>query len=433
MAQSKPYSGPNRPVALDDPDEAEESTAFSFKGTTLSGRQLSGHIAASSEDEARAILTRACVQVEPEDLRIRREPLGRRKKKVKREELGLFANQLADRLSAGEPMPQAIEGEAKATSNRLLKDGLREVADHIHRRGISSAEAFRQRLDVFPEAFCHLIQIGEIKGDPTDLLREFGNSQIRTAETLGRLKGALVYPCAVLGMALAVSAVLIYYVIPKMQEIYMVLLSATGGKLPFMTRALLAIADFLISVPGMITVGLLIGGVVAGFRWAKGPGKETVQRKALDLPVAGPLLRMFNASYTARSIGLLLGATDLSTALRETASASLNVRYREMAEDIRETVTRHGRSISEAAAPYAHLMGDEFQAVVAAGEDSGQLTNQFIRFANVLDERVRRAVEGLSRIVEPAMIIFVGVIIGMIVVAAYLPLFTLIGELSGKR
>src|SRR5262249_39158727 len=155
-------------------------------------------------------------------------------------------------------------------------------------------------------------------------------------------------------------------------------------------------------------------------------------RKSLTWPIAGPLIRQFNASYTVRSIGLLLDATDLNTALKLTAEARLNVVYGEMVEDILEVVRTHGMTLSDAVAPYAHLMGDEMNGIVSAGESSGKVTQQFIRYANMLDERIRREVESMSRVIEPLMIVMVAAIIAPIIIASYLPLFELIGQLAGK-
>jgi type IV pilus assembly protein PilC len=426
QSQSRSFLGG---ISIDEPRGA----GFTYRGTTLTGRTVAGYIDTPDERTALAVLQRGCIKPDAYGLRPRREPLGRRRNKVSREDLGLFANQLADRLRAGEPLTTAIRGEAKGTTNRTFKAALTAIADLLTDAGVSSAHAFRTQPHVFPATFCHILALGIRKGDPSDLLQQYGTAQIRTAETLAKLKGALIYPLAVLTVGLAVSAVLVYYVIPKMQEIYNALLEATGGQLPWLTRALLATAAFLTSIPGLVAMGAVIASFLLAIRWAKGPGRVTVQRKSLALPVVGPLVQKFNASYTLRSIGLLVEASgDINDALKQTADSAVNILYKEMILDIREAIATQGRSLSEASAPYAHLLGDQCHAIVLAGETSGRLTSQLQRYSDMLDEKIRRTIESSSRIVEPAMILIVGILIAPIVIAAYLPLFTLIGQLSNR-
>ena len=412
------------------PETKEAAASYCFSGRSATGRDISYWVEAPNEDAAASLLRAA--QIEVEAIWPRAAFRGKRKKRVSREELGVFAVQLGERIAAGEPMISALRNSARGNANQLLRNGLVEVADLLRETGASSAEAFTSRPDVFPRAFCQIVRLGEVKGDPSGLLKEYGEAQLRTAKTIRGLKGAAIYPAAVVSLAFCVCGVLFYFVLPMMESLYLGLQDVTGGQIPWLTRVLLDFSRFLASWPGLTGLASLVMAIVWAIKWAKGPGRETVQVKALDLPGIGELLRTFHASYTARSIGLLIDSTDLTTTLKETEAASLSPVYREMSEDVCEAVRRHGTTLSDAFAPYAHLMGPEFQSVVLAGEATGRIDVQFIRYANILDDQLRARVETLSRTIEPLLIIGVGLIIGVIVIAAYLPLFTLIGHLSGK-
>ena len=408
----------------------EAYRTYGYRGRTATGREVSYWVEATTEAEAERILSAAQIEVEAVWPRLVQK--GRRRRKISREEIGLFATQLGERLAAGEPMISALRNSARGQSNRLLREGLTRIADTLSETGAAPAEAFSSWSEVFPRAFCQVVQLGEIKGDPSGLLKEYGDSQIRTARTLRTLKGSMIYPASVLSLAFAVCSVLFFFVLPMMESLYRGLADVTGGQIPWLTRTLLACSRLLVSGPGLAVVGGLAVGSVLAVRWALGPGRETVQVKSLDLPVAGDLLRTFHASYTARSIGLLVDSADLTTTLGEAQAASLNPVYAAMTEDVCETVRGHGALLSEAFAPYAHLMGPEFQSAILAGETTGRIDTQFIRYANVLDDQLRARIESLSKTVEPVLIIGVGVIIGVIVIAAYLPIFQLIGSLSQK-
>ncbi|HYL97814.1 MAG TPA: type II secretion system F family protein [Blastocatellia bacterium] len=407
--------------------------SFNYRGTTKLGRAISGYIDAPDEATAAELLERASIALEPGGLAPCVMRSARERKKVKREEIGLLATQLADRLKAGESFPSAVLAQAKGCRNRMLRNGLYEVEEAL-RNGSPAAQAFQLRPDVFPQYFCHMVYIGEQTGDPSKLLAEYGQGQIETAQTLGKLKGAMYYPATVLMLALGVIAVLVYFVIPKLNDIYESLLQGTGGELPALTRYLLASAHFLTSTAGAILIIFVAILASAAYQWARTAGRETVQRYSLKLPIAGGLIRDFNASYTIRMVGLLLeGGTDVNTALKQSAQSALHIVYRQMLEDMLEVTRSRGVYISDAAAPYAFLIGDEFRGICTAGEASGTITSQFRRYSSMLDEKVRRQIEALSRTVEPLMMVVLGGFVGLVVMAAYLPLFELIGHLAGAN
>src|SRR5215211_3668763 len=240
----------------------DEQVCYRYEGTNILGASLVKHyIYAATPDQAEAILRRAKIDVD--EITPRREGFRRRKKRLSREELGTFAIQLAERTKASEPISKAIQGIARSSNNRLLREALLDVYDEIKKESVNLDQAFNIRADIFPDAFRHIIRVGTTKGDPSDMLAKYGERQLLTAENMSKVKGALIYPSVVLSLATAITILLCFFVIPSMAQMYDALLDPTSGaSLPWLTRALLAFSNFLVSLYGLITLALLIGAVV---------------------------------------------------------------------------------------------------------------------------------------------------------------------------
>ncbi len=268
-----------RPVA---PAERPQ-IRFNYRGTDVLDNEVSFYMWATDEVTAVAALERAKIKVEA--IRAQSERLTRRRKTVSREELGNFAIQLSERTRASEQIRQAVAGIARATNNRLLREALFDVNAELKREGAHAADAFRKRPDVFPDAFCHVMQVSMKSGDPSDMLKEYGETQLRTAENISRLKGALYYPAVIIALASIVVGVLCFFILPKMEEMYGALLEATGGQLPLLTRLLLGFSRFLVSLPGIVSLALFTGLLLYAVKWLKGPtGTEIIARQSLRWP-----------------------------------------------------------------------------------------------------------------------------------------------------
>src|SRR6266852_1814284 len=222
---------PTLPVA---PASAErQQIRFNYTGTDALDNEVSFYIWATDEVAAVTALERAKIKVE--DIRAQSQRLTRRRKRISREELGNFAIQLSERTRASEQIRQAVGDIARATNNRLLREALFDVNAELKREGAHAADAFRKRPDVFPDAFCHVMQVSMKSGDPSDMLKEYGETQLRTAENISRLKGALYYPAVIMALASIVVGVLCFFILPAMAGMYSALVEATGGQLPFLT------------------------------------------------------------------------------------------------------------------------------------------------------------------------------------------------------
>ena len=411
-----------------------EQLCYTFQGTNILGAPLVHHyIYAADPEHAEAILTRAKIDVDM--ITPRRERFRRRRRTLSREDLGTFAIQLGERTKASDPIPKAILDIARSTTNRLLREALLDVHASIKQESVNLDQAFNIRADVFPDAFRHIIRVGTTKGDPSDMLARYGERQLLTAENMAKVKGALIYPSVVLSLATVLTILLCFFVIPSMAQMYDALLDPkSGASLPWLTRALLAFSNFLVSLYGVITVALLIAGIVLLIRWLRTDnGKDWFQRKSLNWPLIGKLVREFNAAHVIDLMSILAPVLTPTEFLREASAAALNVVYRESLDAIRESFRSGALDLTTAMTPYARLFGDEFAAAVSTGERTGRLATQLGNYARLVDRRVQESTARLSKTVEPLTLIIAGVVIGLIVVAAYWPLFSLVGDLANKK
>jgi len=411
-----------------------EQVRYNFQGTNILGASLVNHyIYAATPDHAEAILTRAKIEVDA--ITPHREGLRRRKRALSREELGTFAIQLAERTKASDPIPKAILDIARSTTNRLLREALLDVYAEIKKESVNLDQAFNIRADVFPDAFRHIIRVGTTKGDPSDMLSKYGERQLLTAENMAKVKGALIYPSVVLSLATAIVILLAFWVIPQMERMYEALIDPrSGASLPWLTKALLAFSNFLVSFYGLITMGLVVLAIVMLIRWLRTDnGKDWFQRKSLNWPLIGKLIREFNAAHVIDLMAILAPVLTPTEFLREASAAALNVVYRESLDAIRESFRSGALDLTTAVTPYARLFGDEFAAAVATGEQTGRLAAQLGNYARLVDRRVQESTARLSKTVEPMTLIIAGIVIGLIVVAAYWPLFSLVGDLANKK
>jgi type II secretory pathway component PulF len=411
-----------------------EQLCYNFQGTNILGAPLVHHyIYAAHPEHAEAILTRAKIEVDV--ITPRRERFRRRKRTLSREDLGTFAIQLGERTKASDPIPKAILDIARSTTNRLLREALLDVHASIKKESVNLDQAFNIRADVFPDAFRHIIRVGTTKGDPSDMLARYGERQLLTAENMAKVKGALIYPSVVLSLATALTILLCFFVIPSMAQMYDALLDPTSGaSLPWLTRGLLAFSNFLVSLYGVMAVALLIAGIVLLIRWLRTDnGKDWFQRKSLNWPLIGKLIREFNAAHVIDLMSILAPVLTPTEFLREASAAALNVVYRESLDAIRESFRSGALDLTTAMTPYARLFGDEFAAAVSTGERTGRLATQLGNYARLVDRRVQESTARLSKTVEPLTLIIAGVVIGLIVVAAYWPLFSLVGDLANKK
>ena len=411
-----------------------DQTCFRFEGVDILGNTpKKQYVFALDESDAEEKLSRARIRVD--SIQPKSDPFARRRKTLTRTQLGSFSIQLGERAQGNQSIPNAIQDMARSTNNPLLREALNDVWDELRNQSVNIDQALAVRDDVFPEAFRQIIHVGLEKGDPGPMLIKYGNRQLLTAENIGKVKGALIYPSVVMGLASLIVVALTYYVIPSLVQMYDALLQQSGAsQLPLVTRVLLGISTFLTSRLGMLTMILVVVGIVFTLRWLKSnKGKDWFQRHSIHWPLIGPLVRQFNAAHVVDLMGILADALTPTKFLEEAAAASLNVVYRETLIAIREGFREGGLDLTTAFSPYSYYFGNDFQIAISTGEKTGNLSNQLRAYADMVDKRVKESTERLTKLIEPLTICAAGLAIGFIVLGAYWPLFDLVGKLANKN
>jgi type II secretory pathway component PulF len=420
-------------TAINEQSRTNRPIGYDYHGWTITNREVVGFIScteAADERSVRQRLERALIRVD--SIAPRYGNKWNRTSKVTRSTLIDFAGKLAEWLDSGQTMPMALRGIANSTNNITLAEVLEDIADSLIDEGMNPAPAFREYNDIFPDLFITAIQVGHEKGDYKTFLKYYEETQREYDETVNTFKSAMIYPCIVLAIGTALAIGLVYYVLPQIEHVLLSMMNAKGEELPLPTQIVLNGSRFLASWPGMLLIAAIFISIFVLYTWAKGSGRETVQRSVIYWPFIGTLLRDHHAAYAARMIGMLIDI-DVLTALTETTKASTNVVYKEMLEDVYATVVAEGLELSDAMAPYGHLMGSEFQAALVTGQQaSGGIDKHLIMYADILNARTRRTVRNFSKFVEPALTVMLAAAVVLIIAAVYLPITDITSRMSGS-
>jgi type IV pilus assembly protein PilC len=335
---------------------------------------------------------------------------------VKMEDIILFSRQMATMVDAGIPILQTMIALEEQVTNPAFKWVLSQVREDI-RLGMSLSAAFAKHPKVFNNLFVNMIRVGETGGVLTTVLERLSTYMEKTDRLKRKVASAMVYPCVIIGMAIVVTTVLIIKVVPTFKNIY----GSLGKDLPPMTQALLDFSDSMQKQFVFWIIG--IAGLIFAFVSYKktDAGAYQVDALKLRLPIFGDLICKVAVSRFCRTLSVLIQSgvpiLDGLDIVRKTIG---NRVLEKVIEDVIQSV-REGESI---AVPLARskVFPAMVTKMVSVGEQSGQLDKMLLKVADFFDERVDAAVEGLTSIIEPVIIGFLGIIIGFIVMALFLPI-----------
>lgn len=413
--------------------------SYYYRARDASGRAHEGiEVATSEEDvlrllegqqlvpvfiEARGGEAAAATTGGPRPLAILTEQLARAVRGftqgVKPGAVALFARQLATMIQAGLPMVRSLRSIARDHFDRRLGGILQRVSDDVA-RGDSLAAALAKHPAVFDEVFVSLVHTGEVSGT-LDLIMDQTAGYLERAEALRvKVESALRYPIFVLSFALFVLMAMILRIIPEFSKIY----SRFQVKLPAPTAALLATSQFVTSNLLLIS-GLLALVGVAFWYWAQSEnGRVALDRAKFNLPLFGELIRMYAVTKFARTLGMLTASgTQILYSLKVMRPVPGNKVLEQGIDQVRSRV-EEGSSLSRAMEETG-VFPDMLIQMTATGEETGKLDQMLTRTADFYEQRVTAKVEGLSSLVEPIAIVVLGVVVGVMLLALYLPIFNL--------
>jgi len=341
------------------------------------------------------------------------------RRRVKPASVALFGRQLSTMMSAGLPLVRALRSIARDHHDARLSRILTQVGDDVQ-KGDSLATALSRHPEAFSEVFVSLVQTGEVSGTLDDVL-EHTARYLERAEVLRlKVEAALRYPTFILTFAALVLAAMFFKIVPMFSDIY----ARFRVELPAPTKLLLAISSAL-TTHAVLVAGLLAGGVVLLGLWLKSDdGRVRFDALRFRLPLFGSLMRMYAMTRYARTLGILLGSgTNILYALRVLRPVPGN-RMVARAIDTLRTQVEGGSSLARAMAGTG-AFPDMLVQMTATGEETGRLDEMLSRTADFYEQRVTAKVEGLSSLVEPVAIVLLGLVIALMLVALYLPIFNL--------
>jgi type IV pilus assembly protein PilC len=404
---------------------------YVFKGRNRLGEVIVGERMADSRDLLRQLLRREQVMltsVKEKGREVAVPKLGGGRKKVKAKELAIFTRQFSVMIDAGLPLVQCLEILAQQQDNKHFQMVLTQTRQDVE-EGSTLAAAMARHIKVFDQLFVNMIEAGEA-GGILDLILQRLSTYIEKIVKLRRdVMSAMIYPAAVVVIATAVVAVIMVFVIPSFQNIFTGLLGP-GELLPLPTRIVVGISDFLAGIGGLVILGVIIATVVATRFYYRTPkGRRMLDGLMLKIPLMGSILRKITVARFSRTLSTLLSSgVPILQSLDITARTAGNVILEEAINKVRAGVER-GESVVEPLKA-TEVFPNMVSQMIAIGEQTGALDAMLGKIADFYEQEVDSAIASLLTLIEPVMIGFLGVTIGGIVIAMYLPLFSLIGKMA---
>ena len=394
--------------------------AWEWEGKDKGGKVVRNEIRAETEAVARMMLRRQGINVLK--IKRKRQKLG---SSITEKDVALFTRQLSTMMRAGVPLLQAFDITARGHSNPRMTKLLLDIRAEVE-NGSSLSESFRKHPLQFDALFCNMIAAGETGGVLDSLLDKLATYKEKTLAIKAKIKSAMIYPTAIIGTAFIITAVIMIYVIPAFKDLF----SSFGADLPAPTMFVIWLSDFFVEWWWLIFGGLfgaIFGGIFAFKRSPK--AHKIADRIVLKLPVIGEIVRKATIARWTRTLATLFTAgVPLVEALDSVGGASGNQVYADATSQIRTEVST-GSSLT-----YAMQKSDLFPNMVmqmtAIGEESGSLDSMLEKVADFYEEEVDNAVAALSSLMEPVIMVVLGVLIGGLVIAMYMPIFKM-GQVVG--
>ncbi len=394
------------------------STPFVWEGTDRNGKKVKGKSLANNEASVRADLRRQGVV--PTRIRKQRPKLFSGGGRIETADIAIFSRQLATMLGAGIPLVQAFEIVGNGHENAAMQKLILGVKADVE-GGSALAEALAKQPLYFDDLFVNLVEAGEQAGALETLLDKIATYKEKTEAIKKKIKKALTYPAAVLVVAFVVTTILLIFVIPSFEDLF----KGFGADLPGFTRMVIDLSAF-VRAKGVF-IAIAIGVAVSAFIYFKKrsrPFRHFLDRMMLKMPIIGPILEKASIARYARTLSTMFAAgVPLVEALESVAGATGNIVYEVGVMEMRDEVAT-GQRLQQSM-EHTDLFPNMVIQMIAVGEESGSLDEMSAKVADFYEEDVDNAVDNLSSLLEPLIMGILGILVGGLVVAMYLPIFKL--------
>ncbi len=397
---------------------------FNYTARTLTGELQSGSIDLPSHDDVVAHLRKnrmivVKVQQAPKDLKIDLFAKG-----ISTRDIVIFTRQFATMINSGLPLVQALDILAEQSENKALKDVTRAVVYDVE-SGHTLADALRKHPKAFTELYVNMVAAGEAGGILDTILLRLATFMEKNDALVRKVKGAMIYPAVIFSVAGMAIVILLIFVIPVFQDMF----AGIGQQLPLPTRVVIGASNVLKHYWWLIAI--VLGGSFWGIRkyYATPGGKLTLDKFMLNVPVLGDLIRKSAVSRFTRTLGTLIASgVSILDGLEITAKTAGNRVIHDAVMESRASIA--GGETIAAPLQKSKVFPPMVISMIAVGEQTGGLDEMLSKIADFYDEEVDAAVEALLSLMEPVMIVVLGVVVGGMIIAMYLPIFNMINTVQ---
>ena len=402
------------------------STVFAYEGKDKSGRKTKGEITSTNANVAKAELRKQGINPTKVTKKRREFNLAQIGAKVTPGDIALFTRQLATMMKAGVPLVQSFEIVADGMDNPPMKELILKIRDEVS-AGNSFAHAIKTQPEHFDDLFCSLVNAGEQSGALETMLDRLATYKEKTEALKGKINSAMKYPIAVLVVAGVVSGILLVKVVPQFEQIF----AGFGAELPVFTQMVVDMSEFAQEwwLAGVAAIAVIYFAYREAYRKSKAV-RNGQERLSLKLPIIGDILDKSCIARYARTLSTTFSAgVPLVDALDSVAGAAGNVVYLEAINKIKEDVSS-GIQLN-VSMKQQNIFPNMVIQMVAIGEEAGALDSMLDKAATYYEEMVDNAVEGLTSLMEPIIMSILGVVIGGLIIAMYLPIFSMGDAIGG--
>jgi len=398
--------------------KAPKVITYTFEGTNKQGKQVKGEMDGASEAQVKSQLRRQGIN--PKKVRKKPKPLFQMKQKITPKDVAVFTRQLATMMQAGLPVVQAFDLVGKSHDNPSMRDLIMAIKNDIE-SGTNLTEALSKHPLYFDSLYCNLVGAGETAGILDGLLDKIATYKEKIESIKAKIKSALSYPTAVVVVAFIITAILLIFVIPQFE----VLFRDFGAELPALTQMIINLSRVFIANWYFIFGGIFGTVFFIGYSYKRSIAMQHfVDRAQLKAPIIGDIIKKATIARFCRTLSTMFAAgVPLVDALDSVAGAAGNIVYYDATMDIKAEVS--GGNRLQASMEATDVFPNMVVQMVGIGEESGELDAMLAKVADIFEEEVDTAVEGLSSLLEPIIMAFLGIVVGGMVVAMYLPIFKL--------
>ena len=397
---------------------------YNYQARTKKGEVQTGIIEASSREAATTLLRKHGMYVTILE-EVAASPLYAKKikifERVSRSDIVLFSRQLSIMFKSKVPLVEALGVLSVQTRNSELKEKILELSEEVE-GGTSFSGAISRHPQIFSSFYVAMVKAGEVSGTLSESLEYLAEHLEREYHLIAKMRGALMYPFLIIFVVFLVLALMIFFVIPNLSEV----LIGTGQELPAVTKAVIGLAAFLRNWGWVIVLGIIVL-ILAGFRYYQTKkGKKFFDKIFLKLPVIGPFLKMLYVARFAENLSTLIsGGLPIASALQTVGEIVGNTRYKEVIFDTRDKV-RKGEPISSVLARAPEVFPPVFIQMTLVGEKTGTLDSTLMNIVNFYKKEIDRTIDNLLSILEPALIVILGVIVAGLMLAILVPLYQMV-------